>query len=147
MKEIVYFFTPFFNSVLFNHQNIALVELAFLFSILLFDILRLLTAEKPKTGASFALFLVITSLFLSASYILFSELTWWKSLVNILVSVIAFKLISLIIIFPLQVSFHGFYRYKSPESEGILKRRAFVFISIIVIVAITLNVMIKNIVL
>ena len=145
MKEIVYFFTPFFNSILYNHQSISLVELSFLFSILLYDLSKILRAEKPRSaGANVIVFLSII-LFINACYILFSELTWWKAIVNTLISIIAFKLISLINIIFTTATFQGFYRFKSPESEGIIKRRAFVYFSIIMIVVSILNVMLINI--
>lgn len=145
MKEIIYSFTPFLNSILYNHQSIALVELSFLFSVLIYHIFESLAAQKPKTSSALLMFIVIISLFISACYVLFSELTWWKAIINILVSILVFKLISKIIILFFQIRFHGFYRFQTPESEGVLKRRSFLFISIIMIIAIYLNIMIKNI--
>jgi hypothetical protein len=144
MKEIVSSFTPFFNSVLYNHQSISLIEFSFLFSILIFQIFDTLAAQKTKTSFALMMFLVILPLFPSACYVLFCELIWWKAIVNILVSIYAFTLISKVIILFFQISIHGFYRFQTPESEGVLKRRAFVFISFIIIIAICLNVMIKN---
>ena len=144
MKEIVSSFTPFFNSVLYNHQSISLIEFSFLFSNLIFQIFDTLAAQKTKTSFALMMFLVILPLFPSACYVLFCELIWWKAIVNILVSIYAFTLISKVIILFFQISIHGFYRFQTPESEGVLKRRAFVFISFIIIIAICLNVMIKN---
>lgn len=144
MREIVASFTPFFNSILYNHQSISLIEFSFLFSILIYQIFDSLAAQKPKTSSALLMFLVIVPLFTSSCYVLFCQLIWWKAIVNILVSIFAFTLISKLIILFFQISIHGFYRFQTPESEGVLKRRAFVFISIIIIIAICLNVMIKN---
>ncbi|MFV5694022.1 hypothetical protein ACM55G_01110 [Flavobacterium sp. LB3P122] len=146
MTDITQFFLPFFSSVLFNHSNLALIELSFFTSILMFGTVGKLVNQKPETSFASIGYLVSVSLFLSAGYLAFHELTWWKSTINIIVSTIVFLIVSELILFVFILLFSGLYNYnhQSSKNEITLKRSAALFIATITIIAIALSVLLEK---
>lgn len=147
MRDLIQFFSPLFNSILFNHPNISLVELSFFSSILLIVIAGELTKQKPeKSSVDTVVFYVSIPLFLCAGYLVFCELTWWKSTINIIVSFFVFYKLSQLILFVFNLSFAGLYNLQSSKDGRTLKRSAYIFITITTIFALIFAVLLEQII-
>lgn len=144
MTEIIQFFTPFFSAVLFNHSSLALIEMSFFISILMYGTVGKLVDQNPGTSYAYIGYLVSVTLFLSSTYILFCELAWWKSIINIVVSTIVFVIISELTLSLFINLFSGFYNTQSSNNETTLKRGPALFIVSITICAVFLSMIIKN---
>lgn len=144
MTDVIQFFSPFFSSVLFNHSSLALIELSFFISILMFGTVGKLVDQKPDTSFSSSGYLISVTLFLSSIYLLFCELIWWKSIINIIVSVIVFVILSELILSIINFLFAGLYNLQSSKDGRTLKRSSSVFIASITILAVVLGVLLKN---
>lgn len=144
MTDTIQFFTPFFNSVLFNHSNIALIELSFFTSILMFGTVGKLVNQNPETSFASTGYLVSVALFLSSIYLLFNELTWWKSVINIVVSILVFVLVSELILSIINILFAGLYNHESSKDGRTMKRSTGLFIATITIIAIALSVLLEK---
>lgn len=130
MNSVIDFFEPFFSTFLFNHKNLALIEISFLCTVFSFVVIDQLVQLKPNTSlVGYALGISII-LFLSTLYLTFVELTWWKSIINIVVSLFLFVFISKIILLLILVIFGSFYNFSDEELKP---KRYTVFLMLIII--------------
>ena len=143
MNDLVHFLEPLFNRFLFNYKNLALIEISFLCSVFLFGTIGKLVEQKPNTSIALIGYVISVSLFLSSGYLTFIELVWWKAIVNIVVSLVVFVIISEIILNLIIILFGGFYNYSSGEIRP--KRRAVFFVIIIFVINLIVSEYIKRI--
>lgn len=137
MNSVINFFEPIFSAFLFNHKNQSLIEISIFLSVFLFGLIGKLVNQKPNTSIALVGYVYSIGVFLTTVYLLFVELTWWKAIINILVSVILFVIISEIILLFIIMLFGGFYHYGDVEPR--VKRRTgllfFIILSINMIVS------------
>ena len=144
MNSIINFFEPIFSAFLFNHKNQSLIEITIFCSVFLFGMIGKLVDQKPNTSIALSGYGYSIGVFLSAAYLLFIELTWWKAIINILVSVILFVIISEIILLFIIMLFGGFYHYGDVEPR--IKRRTGLLFFIIFSINIIVSLYIKNLI-
>ena len=141
MNSVINFFDPFFNAFLFNHKNLSLNEICFFSAVFLFGTIGKLVDEKPNISGVLVGYVYSIGIFLTSVYLTFIELTWWKAIVNILVSVILFVIVSEILLSFFIIVFGGFFHYGDVEPR--IKRRTglliFIIFSINVIVSLHVN--------
>jgi hypothetical protein len=131
MNSVIGFFEPFFNAFLFNHRNLALIEISFFCTVFLFGIIGKLVDQKPNFSGVLVGYGYSIIVFLNSAYITFVELTWWKAVVNIVVSLVLFVIVSEIILSLMIMLFGGFFYYE--EVEPRIKRRTVLLILIILL--------------
>lgn len=124
MDTIINFFEPIFSSFLFNHKNQSLSEISIFCNVFLFGLIGKLVNQKPNTSSTAVYFYSII-LFLTTFYLIFIELVWWKALINILVSIIIFVIISEFLLSLIILKFEGFYNYGDLEPR--VKSRTILF--------------------
>lgn len=144
MNSVINFFEPIFSAFLFNHKNQSLIEISIFCSVFLFGMIGKLVNQKPNTSIALFGYGYSIGVFLSAVYLLFIELTWWKAIINILVSVILFVIISEIILLFIIMLFGGFYHYGVVEPR--VKRRTGLLFFIIFSINIIVSLYIKNLI-
>ncbi len=144
MNSVINFFEPIFSAFLFNHKNQSLIEISIFCSVFLFGMIGKLVNQKPNTSIALFGYGYSIVVFLSAVYLLFIELTWWKAIINILVSVILFVIISEIILLFIIMLFGGFYHYGVVEPR--VKRRTGLLFFIIFSINIIVSLYIKKLI-
>ena len=144
MNSVINFFDPFFNAFLFNHKNLALIEISFFCTVFLFGTIGKLVDQKPNISGVLVGYGYSIIVFLNAAYITFVELNWWKAVINILVSVILFVIISEILLSLIIILFGGFFHYGDVEPR--IKRRTGLLILIIFSINIIVTLHIKKLI-
>lgn len=132
MNDLINFLDPLFSRFLFNYKNLALIEISIFCSVFLYGTIGKLIEQKPNTSSALSGYILFIILFLSSGYITFTELVWWKAIVNIVASFIVFVILSEIILNLIIILFGGFYNYSNGEIKP--KRRTVFFILIIFVI-------------
>jgi hypothetical protein len=143
MNSVIDFFEPFFNTFLFNHKNLSLIEIGFFCTVFLFGFIGKMVEQKPNTSIAAFGYGYSIILFLTCVYITFVELTWWKAIINITVSVFLFMFISEILLLLIMLQLKGFYHYGDDELRP--KRRTALLILILFSINIIVSLHIKKI--
>jgi hypothetical protein len=143
MNDLIHFLEPLFSSFLFNYKNLTLIEISILCSVFLFGTIGKLVDQKPNFSGALVGYGYSIIVFLNAVYLTFVELTWWKAVINILVSVILFLIISEILLSLIIILFKGFFHYRDVEPR--IKRRTILLMLIIFSVNIIVSLHIKKI--
>lgn len=115
MDSVINFFEPIFSSFLFNHKNQSLTEISVFCSVFFFGLIGKLVNQKPNTSSALSGYTYSVGLFLTTVYLIFIELIWWKALINIVVSIILFVIISEFLLSLIIIIFGGFYHYGDLE--------------------------------
>jgi hypothetical protein len=144
MNDLIHFLEPLFSSFLFNYKNLTLIEISILCSVFLFGTIGKLVSQKPNISGVLVGYGYSIIVFLNAAYITFVELNWWKAVINILVSVILFVIISEILLSLIIILFGGFFHYGDVEPR--IKRRTGLLILIIFSINIIVTLHIKKLI-
>lgn len=144
MTEIIQSFRPFFSSILFNHSNISLVELSIFTSMMVFIAVGEIVNQKPDTSYSGAGYGLSISLLLSSIYLGFSELIWWKAIVNIAVSLTVFYFLLVLVLNGLVTLSGVLFKFNPVTNEVVPKRSTALFIATITFLAIVLLVFLEQ---
>lgn len=144
MNDIIHFFDPFFSMWLFNHSHLSIVTLSIFFSTLLLSLnyktmtLSVVTQIKRFDSTVMINYVWIVATIISGFILSYKELSFFSSLINMVVPFILFLFISRIII--LLVFPHRIFTFSAQEDDfGKINTLFFLITIMLLIVSIKLG--------
>lgn len=150
MNSFIHFFDHFFSLWLYNHSHLSIVCLSIFFSMLMLSInLKTMELSVAKKITSFDTFMMITYLWIIGSIVsgfilTYKEISFFKSLINVLFPLLIFLFITskiILFIFP----FRTFTNYAKEEDFYKLKRIYAVIMILFILFSTKLGMVLKHI--